>query len=71
MRLDSSYLDYAANGVDHQFQRGTLLAQSLRTLLIVPDLRDFQLALYLGQLLTFGIVVKGTPSRLLDGLACP
>jgi hypothetical protein len=50
------------NQHDHLFQLTALLAQSLRTLGLIPDIGLFELALYLGETFRLALVVKDTPS---------
>jgi hypothetical protein len=60
----------AAQCADDSFQLGTLAAELLCALGIVPNVRDFQFPANLGQAFASGIKVKDTPSRPLIGLAC-
>jgi len=46
----------------HLLERGTLAAEALRFLRVVPDGRAFQLAAYFLETFDFLVVVKGTPS---------
>jgi len=56
------------DAVDRLVQQGTLAAQLLRVLGVVPDVRIFQLAVYFFQAFALGIVVKDTPGA---RPACP
>jgi hypothetical protein len=47
----------------HVFQLGSLPAELLRALRVVPDLGLFQLAGYFLQALVLGVVIKDTSSR--------
>jgi len=49
---------------DDLLESRALLAQRLRAIRFVPDVRLLQFALNLGQALRLGIVVKDTPSTL-------
>jgi len=51
-----------ADAVDGLAERGTLAAQGLGALGVVPDVGVFQFTLYFFQALALGIVVKETPS---------
>ena len=50
-----------ADAVDDAIELGALLAELLRALGIVPDVRVFELAAYFLEPLALGIVVKDTP----------
>ena len=47
---------------DNRFKLRTFSPQSLRPVLIAPDVGHFQFALNLGQALCFALIVKGTSS---------
>jgi hypothetical protein len=47
---------------DYELQRSAFLAQRLRALRIVPDVGLLEFALYFGESLCLGLIVKGTPS---------
>jgi hypothetical protein len=51
----------AGNAVDVLFQAGTLAAQGLGVLGVVPDIRVFEFPVYFFQTLALGVVVKDTP----------
>jgi hypothetical protein len=50
-----------ADAVDGLFEHGTLAAQGLRALGVVPDVRVLELPVDLFQALYAGVVVKDTP----------
>jgi hypothetical protein len=51
----------AGDTVDVLFQAGTLAAQGLGVLGVVPDIGAFQFPVYFFQALALGVVVKDTP----------
>jgi hypothetical protein len=51
-------------------QTGTFPAQFLGTFRIVPDSGIFEFAAYFVETLTFGVIVKDTPSERHSALAC-
>jgi hypothetical protein len=53
------------------FQSGAVLAQTLGTLRLVPDVRILEFATNFYQLFLFGVEVKDTPSRPLHALSNP
>ncbi|ANB03960.1 hypothetical protein ECTOBSL9_3218 [Ectothiorhodospira sp. BSL-9] len=57
--------------VDDAFQVGTLLAQGLCLVRVVPDIGVFQFPVYFFQAFALGIEVKDTPSGRPHALADP